>query len=135
MLLKNSSQGRTLGNSVNQPICSEPRHRHRCRVAAPQEYVEPYPVPQSLWKKPEKTRWTVKKDAGVDFSIDEVIAVTKDGTIRIGMNTGGGVATFADVKAWCAVLATSSVLVEQLEKVYAPLIDGIMYLSALLESH
>ncbi|KAH0719388.1 hypothetical protein KY285_015419 [Solanum tuberosum] len=74
----------------------------------------------------EKTRWTVKKDAGVDFSIDVVIAVTKDGTIRIGMNTGGGVATFAGVKAWCAVLATSSVLVEQLEKVYAPLIDGIM---------
>uniref|UniRef100_M1B2F7 C-terminal zinc-finger n=1 Tax=Solanum tuberosum TaxID=4113 RepID=M1B2F7_SOLTU len=59
----------------------------------------------------------------------------KDGTIRIGLNTGGGVATFAGVKAWCAVLATSSVLVEQLEKVYAPLIDGIMYLSALLESH
>ncbi|KAH0700043.1 hypothetical protein KY284_014258 [Solanum tuberosum] len=65
----------------------------------------------------EKTRWTVKKDAGVDFSIDEVIAVMKDGTIRIGLNTGGGVATFAGVKAWCAVLATSSVLVEQLEKV------------------
>ncbi|KAK6797856.1 hypothetical protein RDI58_005558 [Solanum bulbocastanum] len=42
------------------------------------------------------------------------------------MNTGGGVATFAGVKAWCAVLATSSVLVEQLEKVYAPLIDGII---------
>uniref|UniRef100_M1A1W4 C-terminal zinc-finger n=1 Tax=Solanum tuberosum TaxID=4113 RepID=M1A1W4_SOLTU len=43
----------------------------------------------------EKTRWTVKKDAGVDFSIDEVITVTRDGAIRIGLNTGGGVATFA----------------------------------------
>ncbi|KAH0705435.1 hypothetical protein KY290_010129 [Solanum tuberosum] len=53
----------------------------------------------------EKTRWTVKKDAGVDFCIDEVIAVTRDGAIRIGLNTGGGVATFAGVKVWGAVLA------------------------------
>lgn len=32
----------------------------------------------------ENTRWTVKKDAGVDVSIDEVIPVTRDGAIRIG---------------------------------------------------
>ncbi|XP_015067734.1 uncharacterized protein LOC107012409 isoform X1 [Solanum pennellii] len=41
------------------------------------------------------TRWTVKEGTGVDLFMHEVIAVTKDGTIRIGLNTGGGVTTFA----------------------------------------
>lgn len=44
----------------------------------------------------EKTRWTGPKiGGGVDFSIDEVLAVKKPGTIRIGLDIGGGVATFA----------------------------------------
>uniref|UniRef100_A0A3Q7G5K4 Uncharacterized protein n=1 Tax=Solanum lycopersicum TaxID=4081 RepID=A0A3Q7G5K4_SOLLC len=30
------------------------------------------------------TRWTVKEGTGVDLFMHEVIAVTKDGTIRIG---------------------------------------------------
>ncbi|KAL7223560.1 hypothetical protein ACSBR1_025087 [Camellia fascicularis] len=44
----------------------------------------------------EKTRWAGPKiGGGVDFSIDEVLAVKKPGTIRIGLDIGGGVATFA----------------------------------------
>ncbi|XP_075081985.1 putative methyltransferase At1g29790 [Nicotiana tabacum] len=113
----------------------EPLPRRRCRAAAQQEYVEPYPIPESLWKTPsdssvvwsgytcknydclinrvrnqrgfddckdcfdlngrEKSRWRAKNGAGLDFSIDEVLAVKKPGTIRIGLDIGGGVATFA----------------------------------------
>ncbi|XWS30630.1 hypothetical protein CRYUN_Cryun23aG0002100 [Craigia yunnanensis] len=44
----------------------------------------------------EKTRWTSKKSVdGLDFAIDEVLATRKPGTIRIGLDIGGGVATFA----------------------------------------
>lgn len=45
----------------------------------------------------EKTRWTNsnKSEKGLDFSIDEVLATRKTGTIRIGLDIGGGVATFA----------------------------------------
>ncbi|GFS39489.1 S-adenosyl-L-methionine-dependent methyltransferases superfamily protein [Actinidia rufa] len=44
----------------------------------------------------EKTRWaTSHAGDGLDFSIDEVLAVKKPGTIRIGLDIGGGVATFA----------------------------------------
>ncbi|KAH0708658.1 hypothetical protein KY284_010085 [Solanum tuberosum] len=63
------------------------------------DFVFTFAIPvqcQNLWgivvwtaytcKTYEKTRWTVKKDAGVDFSIDEVIAGTRDGAIRIGLN-------------------------------------------------
>ncbi|CAA2988415.1 probable methyltransferase PMT19 [Olea europaea subsp. europaea] len=42
----------------------------------------------------EKTRWT-GNGRGLDFSVDEVLAVKKPGTIRIGLDIGGGVATFA----------------------------------------
>ncbi|TMW93525.1 hypothetical protein EJD97_011535 [Solanum chilense] len=113
----------------------EPLPRRRCRPAAQQEYVEPYPLPESLWTTPsdssvvwtayscksyeclinrvksqksfddckdcfdlngrEKRRWLSTKGAGLDFSIDEVLAVKKPGTIRIGLDIGGGVATFA----------------------------------------
>ncbi|KAL8532326.1 hypothetical protein ACS0TY_008791 [Phlomoides rotata] len=43
----------------------------------------------------EKTRWTGHVTSGpLDFSIDEVLS-TKPGTIRIGLDIGGGAATFA----------------------------------------
>ncbi|KAL3522564.1 hypothetical protein ACH5RR_015398 [Cinchona calisaya] len=114
----------------------EPLPRRRCRPAAPKEYVEPYPLPQSLWTTPsdssvvwtaytckdysclinrirtqkgfddckdcfdlggrEKSRWAgTSISGGLDFSIDEVLAVKKPGTVRIGLDIGGGVATFA----------------------------------------
>ncbi|KAM7267809.1 hypothetical protein ACFE04_009975 [Oxalis oulophora] len=44
----------------------------------------------------EKRRWTaLKSNGGLDFTIDEVIGAKKPGTIRIGLDIGGGVATFA----------------------------------------
>ena len=113
----------------------EPLPRRRCRPASPPKYVEPYPLPTSLWTTPsdnsivwtaytcknydclinrkyrekgfsdckdcfdlqgaEKSRWSSPKGGGVDFSIDEVLAMKKPGTIRIGLDIGGGVATFA----------------------------------------
>ncbi|KAL0463228.1 UNVERIFIED_CONTAM: hypothetical protein Slati_0210400 [Sesamum latifolium] len=115
----------------------EPLPRRRCRPAAPKEYVEPYPLPDSLWTTPpdssvvwtaytcknysclinrsrnqkgfddckdcfdlngrEKNRWASDgaKGSNLDFTIDEVLAVKKPGTIRIGLDIGGGVATFA----------------------------------------
>ncbi|KAJ8763006.1 hypothetical protein K2173_023211 [Erythroxylum novogranatense] len=114
----------------------EPLPRRRCRSAAQPEYVEPYPLPASLWTTPpdssvvwtaytcksykclieryrthkgfddckdcfdlagrEKSRWTAKRsNDGLDFTIDEVLATKKPRTIRIGLDIGGGVATFA----------------------------------------
>ncbi|XAR58125.1 hypothetical protein NMG60_11026519 [Bertholletia excelsa] len=47
-------------------------------------------------KGKEKSRWAGHGiGSGLDFSIDEVLAVKKPGTIRIGLDIGGGVATFA----------------------------------------
>ncbi|XP_062152755.1 probable methyltransferase At1g29790 [Alnus glutinosa] len=43
----------------------------------------------------EKKRWAASKGGGIDFGIDEVLATKKPGTIRIGLDIGGGVATFA----------------------------------------
>lgn len=44
----------------------------------------------------EKTRWTsARKRDDLDFSINEVLAHKKPGSIRIGLDIGGGVATFA----------------------------------------
>ncbi|XP_041007785.1 probable methyltransferase At1g29790 [Juglans microcarpa x Juglans regia] len=45
----------------------------------------------------EKTRWAVfgGNYRGLDFSIDEVLAMKNPGTIRIRLDIGGGVATFA----------------------------------------
>ncbi|CAI9110278.1 OLC1v1010272C1 [Oldenlandia corymbosa var. corymbosa] len=44
----------------------------------------------------EKDRWVGPSIEGsLDFSVDEVLAVKKPGTIRIGLDIGGGVATFA----------------------------------------
>ncbi|PQM40743.1 uncharacterized protein Pyn_22090 [Prunus yedoensis var. nudiflora] len=43
----------------------------------------------------EKTRWGKGKGGGLDFGVDEVLGFKKPGTIRIGLDIGGGVATFA----------------------------------------
>ncbi|XP_076951431.1 putative methyltransferase At1g29790 [Bidens hawaiensis] len=112
----------------------EPLPRRRCRPAAPADYAEPDPTPESFWSTPsdssvvwtayacknyaclinrkrnqkgfddckdcfdlngrEKTRWVESRN-GIDFGIDDVLSVKKAGTIRIGLDIGGGVATFA----------------------------------------
>ncbi|KAI4299632.1 hypothetical protein L6164_033069 [Bauhinia variegata] len=43
----------------------------------------------------ERNRWTSPKSNGLHFSIDEVLGTRKPGTIRIGLDIGGGAATFA----------------------------------------
>ncbi|GLT97335.1 hypothetical protein SLE2022_149050 [Rubroshorea leprosula] len=45
----------------------------------------------------ERTRWTATGTTrgSLDFTIDEVLATREPGTIRIGLDIGGGVATFA----------------------------------------
>ncbi|KAK2652559.1 hypothetical protein Ddye_012415 [Dipteronia dyeriana] len=43
----------------------------------------------------ESSRWRQKQGSGLDFSIDQVLAAKPPGTIRIGLDIGGGVATFA----------------------------------------
>ncbi|KAI4375882.1 hypothetical protein MLD38_013699 [Melastoma candidum] len=45
----------------------------------------------------ERVRWTARKShpGSLDFTIDEVLETKKPGTIRIGLDIGGGVATFA----------------------------------------
>ncbi|CAB4304254.1 unnamed protein product [Prunus armeniaca] len=113
----------------------EPLPRRRCHPASNANYVEPYPLPKSLWSTPsdssvvwtaykckdynclvnrnknhkdyddckdcfdlqgrEKTRWEKGKGGGLDFDVDEVLGFKKPGTIRIGLDIGGGVATFA----------------------------------------
>ncbi|KAJ4959688.1 hypothetical protein NE237_019598 [Protea cynaroides] len=112
----------------------EPLPRRRCRPAAPPDYIEPLPLPDSLWSIPsdksvvwtaysckdysclvnrshnqegfsdckdcfelggrEKFRW-ITQGHGLDFSIDEVLATKKPGTLRIGLDLGGGTGTFA----------------------------------------
>ncbi|CAI9110383.1 OLC1v1010392C1 [Oldenlandia corymbosa var. corymbosa] len=45
---------------------------------------------------PEKGRWVgPNTKSNLNFTIDEVLAVKKPGTIRIGLDIGGGVGTFA----------------------------------------
>jgi hypothetical protein len=45
----------------------------------------------------EQNRWASRQtiEGSLDFTIDEVLATKKPGTIRIGLDIGGGVATFA----------------------------------------
>ncbi|WJX58639.1 hypothetical protein P8452_44073 [Trifolium repens] len=43
----------------------------------------------------EKHRWTNPKSNGLDFSIDDVLKTRKPGSVRTGLDIGGGVATFA----------------------------------------
>ncbi|CAL9013055.1 unnamed protein product [Prunus brigantina] len=81
----------------------EPLPRRRCRPASNANYVEPYPLPKRFddcidcfdLEGNEKTRWGKGKGGGLDFGVDEVLGFKKPGTIRIGLDIGGGVATFA----------------------------------------
>ncbi|XP_047954450.1 probable methyltransferase At1g29790 [Salvia hispanica] len=43
----------------------------------------------------ESRRWTGHASSNLDFTIDEVLAAKSPGTVRIGLDIGGGVATFA----------------------------------------
>ncbi|ONK75385.1 uncharacterized protein A4U43_C03F16300 [Asparagus officinalis] len=43
----------------------------------------------------EKTRWITPSSNALDFSIDEVLSLKPYGTIRIGLDIGGGSGTFA----------------------------------------
>ncbi|KAK7300658.1 hypothetical protein RJT34_11506 [Clitoria ternatea] len=43
----------------------------------------------------EKHRWIQQQSNGLDFSIDDVLKTRKPGSVRIGLDIGGGVATFA----------------------------------------
>ncbi|XP_065851305.1 probable methyltransferase At1g29790 [Euphorbia lathyris] len=111
----------------------EPLPRRRCRAKSPVKYVEPHPLPESLWLTPpetsvvwepyscksykclierkekpgyfdckdcfdlsgrEKTRWMFD-NGGLDYGIDQVLRVKPDGSIRIGLDIGGGTGTFA----------------------------------------
>ncbi|XP_039817313.1 probable methyltransferase At1g29790 [Panicum virgatum] len=121
----------------------EPLPRRRCRPRTPAGYVEPTPLPASLWAIPpdtsivwdaytcknysclvsrgrakgsydckdcfdlglggrEKDRWMRRggKDDGddrgsLDYTIDGVLAAVPRGTVRIGLDIGGGSGTFA----------------------------------------
>lgn len=112
----------------------EPLPRRRCRPRSPLGYVEPTPLPASLWTIPpdtsilwdaytcknysclvnrgktkghydckdcfdllggrEKDRW-LHGDGALDYSIDAVLATRPNGTVRIGLDIGGGSGTFA----------------------------------------
>lgn len=111
----------------------EPLPRRRCHPKSPANYVEPTPLPESLWSTPpdtsivwedyacksyqclvdrknkpgsynckscfdlqgeERNRW-IFDDGGLSFGIDQVLATKAAGTIRIGLDIGGGTGTFA----------------------------------------
>ncbi|GAU43160.1 hypothetical protein TSUD_247000 [Trifolium subterraneum] len=101
----------------------------------------------------EKNRWTNPKSNGLDFSIDDVLKTRKPGSIRTGLDIGGGVATVLRPGGlfW---LDHFFCVGDQLENVYGPMIESVgfkkvkwvtgkkldkgpqfeeMYLSALLE--
>ncbi|KAH6772619.1 hypothetical protein C2S52_004575 [Perilla frutescens var. hirtella] len=110
----------------------EPLPRRRCHPKTPPNYVEPTPLPKSLWSTPpdssiiwepytcknytclierkkfpgsydckdcfdlegrEKTRW-LYDNGGLDFGIEQVLATKPRGTIRIGLDIGGGSGSF-----------------------------------------
>ncbi|KAJ7946501.1 S-adenosyl-L-methionine-dependent methyltransferase superfamily protein [Quillaja saponaria] len=111
----------------------EPLPRRRCHPKSPTNYVEPKPVPDSIWETPpdtsiiwdpyscksyqclierrkkpgyydckdcfhlqgrEKNRWLFD-NGGLDFGIDQILETKPHGTIRIGLDIGGGTGTFA----------------------------------------
>uniref|UniRef100_A0A8R7TJ76 Methyltransferase type 11 domain-containing protein n=2 Tax=Triticum urartu TaxID=4572 RepID=A0A8R7TJ76_TRIUA len=112
----------------------EPLPRRRCRPRSPARYVEPKPLPASLWSIPadttvnwspytcknytclverahsrggsydckdcfdlagkERRRW-LSDNGGPGFSIDGVLGSRPPGTVRIGLDIGGGTGTFA----------------------------------------
>lgn len=110
----------------------EPLPRRRCHPKSPVGYVEPTPLPDSLWATPpdtsiiwdpytcksyqclvdrpkfpgtfdckdcfdlqgrEKRRWLY--DRGLDYGLDQVLQMKRAGSIRIGLDIGGGSGTFA----------------------------------------
>nr|KAJ0215136.1 hypothetical protein LSAT_V11C300127010 [Lactuca sativa] len=79
----------------------EPLPRRCCRPPSPPNYTEPYPIPKSFWSTPpnssgrEKTRWVIKGKTKTDFAIEGVLVMKRHGMIRIGLDIGGGVGTFA----------------------------------------
>ncbi|XP_059644621.1 probable methyltransferase At1g29790 [Cornus florida] len=111
----------------------EPLPRRRCHPKSPAGYVEPNPLPESLWTTPpdssiiwdpytckdykclidrknvagyfdckdcfdlqsrEKSRWLFD-NGGLDYAIDRILGEKPPGTIRIGLDIGGGTGTFA----------------------------------------
>ncbi|KAG6491630.1 probable methyltransferase At1g29790 [Zingiber officinale] len=111
----------------------EPLPRRRCHPKSPVGYVEPAPLPESLWAIPadtsitwdaytcknysclvnrgkaqgsydckdcfdlsgrEKHRW-LHDNGELDYAMDEVLAMKPAGTIRVGLDIGGGSGTFA----------------------------------------
>ncbi|KAJ1271175.1 hypothetical protein BS78_06G108800 [Paspalum vaginatum] len=112
----------------------EPLPRRRCRPRSPAGYVEPAPLPRSLWSVPadttvrwapytcknytclvqrartrggpyfckdcfdlegkERRRWQTD-NGGPGFSVDSVLRSRAPGTVRIGLDIGGGTGTFA----------------------------------------
>ncbi|PNT61173.1 uncharacterized protein LOC100830081 [Brachypodium distachyon] len=112
----------------------EPLPRRRCKPRSPARYVEPKPLPESLWSIPadttvnwtpytcknytclvdrarsrggsydckdcfdlagkERRRW-LTDNGGPGFSIDGVLRSRPPGTVRIGLDIGGGTGTFA----------------------------------------
>nr|CAB3481902.1 unnamed protein product [Digitaria exilis] len=121
----------------------EPLPRRRCRPRTPAGYVEPTPLPASLWAIPpdtsivwdaytcknysclvnrgrtkgsydckdcfdllhgrEKDRWMRRRTGAgddddrnsLDYTIDGVLAMLPRGTVRVGLDIGGGSGTFA----------------------------------------
>uniref|UniRef100_J3MPT8 Methyltransferase type 11 domain-containing protein n=1 Tax=Oryza brachyantha TaxID=4533 RepID=J3MPT8_ORYBR len=97
----------------------DPLPRRRCRPPSPARYVQPAPLPKSLWTIPpdttvvwdayrcknysclahgggefdlrgrEKGRW-MRDDGALTYSIDGVLAARPNGTVRIGLDIGGG---------------------------------------------
>ncbi|CAA6660251.1 unnamed protein product [Spirodela intermedia] len=89
----------------------EPLPRRRCKPKTPKGYIEPSPLPDSLWSIPPdssiiwepytcknygclKDRWMFEI-ANLGYSIDQVLATKPQGTVRIGLDLGGGSGTFA----------------------------------------
>ncbi|KAL6495047.1 hypothetical protein OROGR_030966 [Orobanche gracilis] len=111
----------------------EPLPRRRCHPKSPKNYIEPSPLPKSLWSTPpdsslvwdpytcknyrclmerrdapgsydckdcfylegrEKKRW-LYDNGGLDFGMDQVLDTKPRGTIRIGLDIGGGSGSFA----------------------------------------
>ncbi|KAM0860615.1 hypothetical protein ACQ4PT_046434 [Festuca glaucescens] len=104
----------------------EPLPRRRCRPRSPARYVEPAPLPKSLWAMPsdtsvvwdayhpcknysclasrgfgfdlrgrrEKGLWT-RDDGALAYSVEKALAAKPKGTVRIGLDMGGGGGTFA----------------------------------------
>ncbi|KAF0900243.1 hypothetical protein E2562_029753 [Oryza meyeriana var. granulata] len=113
----------TLAHQLMLKGC-DPLPRRRCRPRSPVAYVQPAPLPKSLWAIPpdttvvwdayrcknyscllhgggefdlrgrEKGRW-MRDDGALAYSIDGVLAVRPNGTVRIGLDIGGVSGTFA----------------------------------------